>query len=174
MKPMNGELPSEYVSIRTVWLQAINDCRKAIAQRAIQESTEERAWREIGDRNIVYNIDALYFSLCDYGEMRVRSETSKYYNETYKPNVRKIWDQFQGNLDTSQFEHLSLLEKEAAIDKARKKLYSAGHCWNMNARESINFYDYIIQTLNKYNMLFEEQPRGYSNVTIEEIKENYK
>jgi hypothetical protein len=170
MKSSEGELPNEYVSIRSVWLQAINDCRKAIAQRAIQEPNEERSWREIGDRNIVYTTHALYHSLCDYGEMRVRSDVDKYHNETYKKNKNDIWKKFEGFLDTSKFDHLDYLDREEAIKEAKKKLYSAGECWDYNAKESIKLYDYIIQKLNKYNMLFEEQPRGYSNVTIEDVK----
>lgn len=39
-----------------------------------------------------------------------------------------------------------------------------------NAKISIELYDFIIQTLNKYGMLFQEQPRGYSNVNMEAIE----
>jgi len=35
----NMEFPSEYVSIRQIWLKRIDDCGKAIGQRAIQEPT---------------------------------------------------------------------------------------------------------------------------------------
>ena len=32
------------------------------------------------------------------------------------------------------------------------------------------WFEFMIQTLNKYGMLFQEQPKGYSNVIMEEVK----
>jgi len=34
------------------------------------------------------------------------------------------------------------------------------------------WFEFMVQTLNKYNMLFDTQPRGYSNVTMTSIHEN--
>lgn len=31
------------------------------------------------------------------------------------------------------------------------------------------FFEYIIETLNKYGMLFESQPNGYSNVEMKSV-----
>jgi len=38
-----------------------------------------------------------------------------------------------------------------------------------NEEESILLFDFIIQTLNKYGMLFQEQPQGYSNVEMKSV-----
>jgi len=136
------ELPSEYVSIRQIWLQGINDCRTAIGQRAIQQATEEKEWRQIGDKTVIYTVEALYNSLVDYGEATVRSDVDHFYKEKHKPEINKIWDSDKSN---------------------ENKLFRHG-------KASIKFYDFIIQTLNKYGMLFEQQPQGYSNVEMRSIE----
>lgn len=37
-------------------------------------------------------------------------------------------------------------------------------------RYYLKLFEYIVETLNKYGMLFESQPQGYSNVEMEEVK----
>jgi len=167
------ELPSEYVSIRHVWLQAINDCRKAIGQRAVQEPTEERSWREIGDRNVAYMVTALYHSLVDYGEALIRTDVDRYYKDTFKIRTNKIWDRYVGYFDEKKFKkeygHLEYSEREKKKEELKEKLLSGSTCWDRHARESIELFDFIIQTLNKYDMLFDEQPQGYSNVEMKSV-----
>jgi len=176
MKESNNDLPPEYISIRNIWLQAINDCRKAISQRAIQEPNEERSWREIGDRNIVYSVDALYYSLCDYGAARLRSDVDDYRETVYRKNVNSIWDRYTGRLNLEklkeQYKDLDYFEREEKIAEIQNSMLSMGECWGGHAKEAILLYDYILQTMNKYNLLFEQQPLGFTNVEIEGVLEN--
>lgn len=136
------ELPSEYVSIRHIWLKRIDDCGRAISQRAVQEPNWDREERDIGDRTVCHSVNALYSSLVDYGEAVVRTEVDSYVTREFDPKVDEIW-------------------------KSNKDYHTK---WNRHARASIRLYDYIIQTLNKYGMLFPEQPRGYSNVEMRSIE----
>ena len=176
MKDSNNDLPPEYISIRNIWLQAINDCRKAIAQRAIQEPNEERSWREMGDRNVVHTVDALYFSLCNYGAARLRSDVDEYRENTYKKHVIEIWDRYIGRLNTDtlkeKYKNMDFFEREEKIKEIQNSMLSLGECWDGHAKEAIKLYDYILQTMNKYNLLFEQQPSGFTNVEIEEVLKN--
>ena len=54
------ELPSEYISIRQIWLKRIDDAGRAIAQRAVMEPNMERIDLELGDRTVVYSVQALH------------------------------------------------------------------------------------------------------------------
>ena len=38
-------------------------------------------------------------------------------------------------------------------------------------KRRINMFEEIIGTLHKYNMLFESQPQGYSNVVMTEVQD---
>jgi hypothetical protein len=138
------ELPSEYVSIRQIWLKRIDDCGRAIGQRAIQEPNWDREERDIGDRTVCHTVNALYNTLVDYGEAVIRTEVDKYVDDEFNPGVDEIW-------------------------KSKKDYHRK---WNAHARISIKLYDCIIQTLNKYGMLFQEQPKGYSNVEMKSILKN--
>lgn len=142
----NKELPSEYVSIRQVWLQNINRCSEAISNRSKPDASEEANFQEVGNRTVVYTVGALYHSLVDYGEAIVRTEVKQYYENKYNKGIDQIWKDYKN-----------------------KKL-EASNSWEKTASLSIKLYDYIIQTLNKYGMLFEEQPQGYSNVIMEVIE----
>ncbi len=134
-------LPSEYVSIRQIWLKCIDDCGRAIGQRAVQEPNWDREDRDIGDRTVCHTVNALYNTLVDYGEAIIRSEVDRYVDEEFNPKLDEIW-------------------------KSKKDFHWK---WNTHARLSIKLYDFIIQTLNKYGMLFESQPKGYSNVKMKSI-----
>jgi hypothetical protein len=147
------ELPSEYVSIRAIWLKGIEECRKAISHRVINDSSEMRFDMDAGDRTLINSVLALYLSLVDYGEATIKSDVKHWYETVYKVKNREIWSKADGSFST-------VGDRESCIHD----------CWKRNALLSERFYDFIIQILNKYGMLFQEQPQGYSNVVIEEIK----
>jgi len=138
------ELPNEYISIRQIWLRRIEDCGRAISQRAVMEPNMDRLDLEIGDRTVVYSVQALYFSLVDFGEAILKSDTDQYYNNIFDPKAKEIWSSKQDN---------------------NKK-------WIQHAKLAIELYAFIIQTLNKYGMLFEKQPEGYSNVEMKSVEES--
>lgn len=156
----NKELPSEYVSIRAIWLKAIDDCRKAISQVAnIEASSERREFQLAGTRTVVHTVDALYLSLVDYGEALVKSDVDRWKKEVYYPALDKIWDQKKKKKQSSS----------VLIDDDEEVEISITTKWWENFKLSKTFYEHMIQVLNKYGMLFQEQPSGYSNVIIEEI-----
>ena len=136
------QIPSEYVSIRHIWLKGIEDCRKLISQVAnIEASSDDKYYQHAGTRTAVHTIDALYLSLVDHGEALIKTDVEKWKEKNYWPEHKKVWNS----------------EKEV-----NEKWWDTFHL----ARR---LYEQIIQVLNKYGMLFEEQPRGYSNVIMEEI-----
>lgn len=130
----NKELPSEYVSIRQVWLQNITRCSEAMSNRSKPNASHEAEWQKIGNRTVVYTVKALYFTLIDYGEAIVKTEV-----DNYKKNV---------------------------IDKKIKDCDS----WQNVANIYQELFEKIIEVLNKYGMLFEKQPEGYSNVVMEVVE----
>jgi hypothetical protein len=171
----NKELPSEYVSIRQVWLHNINRCVEAIANRAKPDVNYEANWQEIGNRTVVNTVEILYHSLVDHGEAIVRSEVEDYIEKTYDPKVTKIWDKWEGRVTTSYVKkHFPELDNTLDIDRKKDELkkdkWVVGQCWNKNTREAIRLYDFIIKTLNKYGMLFPEQPKGYTNVEMRSVE----
>lgn len=135
------ELPSEYVSIRSIWLSQINRCNDAISKMAVPDVSQNALDYDVGYRNVVYSIDALYHCLVDYGEARVRSDIDRWRKKVYHPEFDKIW--------------------------SGQKSERQG--WSSQSRLSIKLFDEIIQVLNKYNMLFPEQPQGYSNVEMKSV-----
>lgn len=130
----NKELPSEYVSIRQVWLQNITRCSEAISNRAKPDASHEANWQEVGPRTVIYSVRALYFTLIDYGEALVKSEADRYNKEYVLPKI-----------------------KDKMPLGAMANLYE-------------KFFTKIIEVLNKYGMLFEKQPEGYSNVVMEVVE----
>jgi hypothetical protein len=153
------EIPSEYVSIRQIWLRAIDDCRRAIGQRAVQESSAERMDLVVGDRTVCHMVTSLYHSLVDYGEALIRSDIDRYYHDTYEPALREIWRKSKkdDDIDTN-FSGANRNDQPTSSDR-----------WAAHCIKAIMFYDHIIQTLNKYGMLFEQQPQGYSNVEMKSV-----
>jgi hypothetical protein len=129
----NKELPSEYVSIRQVWLQNITRCSEAISNRAKPDASHEAEWQEVGARTVIYSVRALYYSLIDYGEAIVKTEVTQ-----YKINV---------------------------LNKKLEGKHPVGYIADVYE----TLFTKIIEVLNKYGMLFEKQPKGYSNV---EMKNN--
>ena len=171
----NKELPSEYVSIRQIWLQNISRCSEAISNRAKPDASEQANWQEIGNRTVVYTVDTLYHSLVDFGEAIVRTDVKKYYFDSYKKEIKHVWKLWKGNITEDYVRERypdlkSDFDIERKVEKLQEKKPSAGWCWRENADESVKLFDFIIQTLNKYGMLFQEQPKGYSNVIMEEIQ----
>ena len=171
----NKEIPGEYVSIRQVWLQNITRCSEAISNKAKPDISDQGEWQEIGNRTVVHTIGALFHSLVDYGEATVRTDTRKYYKEKIVPEINHIWKLWEGNITRDYVkEKYPEIENSWEIDSKVKELKekkpSAQRCWREHADISIQLYDFIIQVLNKYGMLFETQPKGYSNVAMEVIK----
>ena len=169
----NKELPSEYVSIRQIWLQSISRCSDAISNKAKPDASHEANWQEIGNRTVVHTVNALYHSLVDYGEATVRTDVKKYRNKKYNPVIDNIWDLYRGNITEEyvkeKYPDLKSFEIARKKDELRENRPSGSRCWAENARESILLFDFIIQTLNKYGMLFQEQPQGYSNVEMKSL-----
>ena len=129
----NKELPSEYVSIRQVWLQNITRCSEAISNRAKPDTSHEANWQDVGPRTIIYTVRNLKYTLIDYGEALIKTEVDNYYNEFVKPKLK----------DKMPIGRMANIYEE--------------------------FFTKIIQVLNKYGMLFEKQPEGYSNVIMTSI-----
>lgn len=151
-------LPEEYVSIRMIWLKGIEECRKAISQMAnIESSSDRKSLDVVGARTVTHTVDALYLSLVDHGEALIKSDVDKWRKEIFIPEQDKIWDRKtkDENSDNNQddkYKNLSIEDK-----------------WWKSAYLSEGLYSKILQVLNKYGMLFEKQPIGYSNVIMEEI-----
>ena len=152
----NKDLPQEYVSIRQVWLQGINDCRRAIGQQAVQEATFERHEDVTGAKTVCHTIQALRHSLVDYGEALIRTDVEKWFDEWFAPRLDEIW----GKKEIKEEDCRSMNEFR------HKKQKSYQEKWWDSARLYQRLYDKIIQVLNKYIMLFPEQPQGYSNVEM--------
>jgi len=149
----NKELPSEYVSIRQVWLQGINDCRKAISQVANIEATSERKeWSLAGPRTVAHTVDALYLSLVDYGEALVKTDVEEWKEKYYYPKHEEIWK--KGRQSTSDED-----DEPRGLEK-----------WWAQFKLSRELYEEIIKVLNKYGMLFPEQPKGYTNVEMKSVE----
>ncbi|UCD13367.1 MAG: hypothetical protein JSW60_07365 [Thermoplasmatales archaeon] len=121
------DLPSEYVSIRQVWLRQINRCNEAMSHRFMMDVKDDRS-ESSGSQMVVESVVALYTNLIDYGEATIRSDV-----DAWKSNV------------------MSKMKNPSSFVAYRK------------------LFEYIIQTLNKYGMLFESQPRGYSNVEMKSV-----
>ncbi|UCF12074.1 MAG: hypothetical protein JSW06_08530 [Thermoplasmatales archaeon] len=123
----NKDLPSEYVSIRQVWLRQINRCNEAISHRFMMDVKDDRSDRS-GSETVVESVVALYMNLTDYGEATIKSDV-----DAWKLNV------------------MSKMENTSSFVVNRK------------------LFEYIIQTLNKYGLLFESQPKGYSNGEMKSV-----
>jgi len=158
------ELPSEYISIRQIWLQGINDCRKAISQVASMEDVSAlKIERDTGERTIVHTVNALYLSLVDFGEALIRTDVDKWMQEYCKPENKKIWGKIQKKEVRGRIVFAGTSDEDGTseVDISAK--------WKASAKLACELYDYIIQTLNKYGMLFQEQPQGYSNVEMKSV-----
>jgi hypothetical protein len=164
---IDKEIPSEYMSIRQIWLSRIDDCGRAISQRAMQDPTYDRAELNIGERTVVFTIDALYYTLVDFGEALIRTDVDQYKEKIFTPKLKEIWESWEKNQDDEEEEEEESVQFAVLKNKdktARKR--SVRDCWQDHARESMKFFDFIIKTLNKYGMLFEKQPMGFSNVEM--------
>jgi len=162
------ELPSEYVSIRAIWLKGIEECRKAISQVAnIDTSSERKEWALAGPRTVVHTVDALYLSLVDYGEALIKTDVDKWRKEYYWPEHDKIWNK-KTKKDKTKISFTGLDDEEEEEKETYKELDTEGKWW-ANFRLSRKLYEKILQVLNKYNMLFPEQPAGYSNISMESV-----
>lgn len=135
---------NEFLTIRQVWLVAINDCRKAIGQRALPDVSFEKHDENIGERIIIDTVNAFYHTLVDYGEATIKSDVAEYFDKEYKPVAKALWG-----------------IKNMPVDKK--------YCDEVDL--AIGLFDTILLILNKYNMLFEGFPDGYSNVIMEGVSD---
>lgn len=166
----NKELPSEYVSIRSVWLRGIEDCRRAISQIANLEASSDMKYDlKSAPRTIYHTVEALYLSLVDYGEATVLSDVDIWREKTYIPENNKIWDtKTKKEKHTVTFAGMEVDEEEEK--KEEEKKLSVDEKWWAQSKLSQRLYKQIIQVLNKYGMLFPEQPKGFSNTIMEEVE----
>jgi hypothetical protein len=156
------EIPSEYVSIRHIWLKGIDDCRKAISQVAnIEASSDARYELDAGPRTVAHTVDALYLSLVDYGEAMIKTDVDKWKDRVYFPRNSKIWAK-KIKEEQTQF----TVFDDTGDDS--KELSNTERWW-AQFKLSKELYEHIIKVLNKYGMLFESQPKGYSNTEMESI-----
>jgi hypothetical protein len=128
------EIPSEYVSIRQVWLRNVNRCCEAISNRAKPDGSETAGFHEVGNRTVVHTIRAFYYTLVDYGEALVKTDVDEFLYDVIEPQLENI------------------------------------KSWEKSARIHQRLFEKIIEVLNKYGMLFETQPKGYSNVEMSSVQ----
>lgn len=171
------QLPSEFVSIRQIWMKAIDECRRAISQNAVvEESSNTKIEHSTGSQMVVDTVNAFYLSLVDYGQCTVRTEVDKYHDEVYSKQWDAIWRSktrkpsgprfdFQFNRDEEDDDEEDL-DDNGEIDYSQ---CTNRQKWRYNAIASQKFYGAIIQALNKYGMLFDVQPKGFSNIEMESV-----
>ena len=123
----NKELPSEYVSIRQVWLQQINRCNEAMSHRFMIDVKDMQEGKS-GGLTVVESVIALTLNLIDFGEAMIKSDVKKWIEEVRMKQ-----------------------EEPYSFISYRKQ------------------FEFIIQTLNKYGMLFDSQPQGYTNVEMKSV-----
>ena len=128
------DIPSEYVSIRQVWLKQIDRCVEAISHRFMQDTKDQYSDR-IGVETVVESVLALETILIDFGEATVKTDIKKWEKENY----HKIQKDEKGQRLMSRFSYYR------------------------------SFFEYIVKTLNKYGLLFDSQPQGYSNVEMKSV-----
>jgi hypothetical protein len=122
------DIPSEFVSIRQVWLKQIDRCTEAISHRFMQDTQNPRDDRS-GDETVIESILALQFTLVDFGEATLKSDLNKWIEEVYR----------------------TAKDKDQRVKWAEKK------------------FEFIIERMNRYGMLFESCPQGYSNVEMKSV-----
>ena len=72
------EIPKEFVSIRQVWLMQINRCLEAMTNRELKD---DKAHGLPGHAAIIDGVNALYYTLIDYGEAKIKSDVDRVYGE---------------------------------------------------------------------------------------------
>ena len=126
------QIPSEFLSIKSVWLLQVNRCIESLTNRYKADITVDGSYRDVtnvGSITVIENILALYYSLVDYGQATLKTEAKQKLNEFRKQN------DFEEN---------------------RSYYYK-------------QFFEFIIETMNKYGMLFDTSPKGYSNVEMKSV-----
>ena len=126
------QIPSDYVSIKQVWLMQINRCIESLTNRYKADVTVDGSYRDlnnVGRITVIESITALYYSLVDYGEATLKTEAKQKLNE---------------------------FREQKDFEENRLYYYK-------------QFFEFIIETMNKYGMLFDTSPQGYSNVEMKSI-----
>lgn len=132
------QIPNEHLSIRSIWLSEIHQCAAAFSSRSKPDMADLGSDYHIGCRIFIDSVDILYHSLIDWGEATIRSDVKAWYKKEYVPGLNKL---HEANINERSYFH-----QESVLSE--------------------KLYDYILQTLNKYGMLFPEQTKGYSNVEM--------
>ena len=126
------DTPQDYVSIRQVWLMQINRCTEALTNRYKVDITVDGSYRNIdnvGRITVIESILTLYYSMVDFGDAPLKTETKQKLKE---------------------------MEKQSDYRENRVFYFK-------------RFFEFMLDTLNKYGMLFETTPQGYSNVEMKSI-----
>ena len=119
----NKDTPTEFVSIRQVWLRQIDRCTEALSHRFMKDVQDERS-EASGSQTVVESIVALQYCLIDYGEATLKSDLKEWLKE--HPD-------------------------EEGVPRAKRK------------------FEFIIERMNRYGLLFESSPEGYSNTEMKSI-----
>ena len=164
------ELPSEFVSLRQLWMKRIDDCGRAMSQVAnLDTASEMKEEYAAAPRTIVYSVGALYFSLVDVGEATILSDVTAWKEKHHDPKINKLWGSktLKEGDETATF---AGLREDKIIDPPKEqKILTNSEKWWAHSRESQFLYHQILIILNVYGMLFQEQPKGYSNVIMESV-----
>jgi hypothetical protein len=156
------EIPTGYISIQQIWLRAISDCRASIAHSA-QTEHSTRYEGDVDERLIVDTVNALYSMLVDYGEARLLTDVTEWVNKKFNSRIQKIWSEYHD-------EKKKINSKEYHTHNDDEYLREVcSDCWKEHSILSIELFKFIIKTINKYGMLFPEQPKGYSNVEMKSL-----
>lgn len=126
----NKDLPTEFVSIRQVWLKQINRVTEAITHRYMTDVRDPYNVKT-GEETMIESVIALYNTLVDFGEATIRSDVAEWVEEHRN--------------DANQ-------KKDSRVYHFRK------------------MFEFIIATLNKYGMLFDSTPQGYSNTIMKSVE----
>ena len=81
------DTPQDYVSIRQVWLMQINRCTEALTNRYKVDITVDGSYRNIdnvGRITVIESILTLYYSMVDFGDAPLKTETKQKLKEMEK------------------------------------------------------------------------------------------
>ncbi|MDG6219805.1 MAG: hypothetical protein QCI00_10285 [Candidatus Thermoplasmatota archaeon] len=83
----NQDLPTEFVSIRQVWLRQIHRCTEALSNRYRIDITQRGGFAnvtDVGEATVIESVVTLYYTLVDFGEATLKTEATKKYDWMFK------------------------------------------------------------------------------------------
>jgi len=128
----NKDVPQDYISVRQVWLMQINRCTEALSSRYKDDITVVGGYRDVDDVGritVIESILTLYYSMVDFGDAPIKTETRQ-----------------------------KLKEMEKQSDYRENRVYYFKQ-----------LFEFMLERLNRYGMLFETSPQGYSNVEMKSV-----